>query len=443
MRVRFDEKRRTRRETEASPVELTEPGMAGVLDLQRGAGNAAVSRLLSQRATSRTLARQWMFLPEILRNDRARDRYYWDPSGGPEPAFPPGIVRRFNLTKVDDPSTLSPRDVRFTEAQYLTYAGNTGKAKTVYNPFGRFSEDVSATAFMPAPGVAFPQELGAQGEHEEINYDVAPTEYIAEGIPAAVVTKTGKRLNAMSVVSPFGVMYGDGPGLAPSAQPERARKTQLRGGVPPAIKVALDLLGRSVEAQHIDAGVIAGYRGSRKEDLGQIEVMGVSAAKVAAAAGYDQAIDPQFAADTSAAGQKKHGWEWLHLVAYELGGPSATGPQSAPNLVVGTKAANTSMIMVEDAIVDAISSKYAKSADVQVLAVLADEEYRVAESIHYVVEFELPDGRRIAMPTIVFSALAVSTPFVAANRYFRELLRQHLATAAAEPQPMKTEHVYM
>ena len=185
---------------------------------------------------------------------------------------------------------------------------------------------------MPNIGVSVPDQLGQQGEHEEIDYTVPPLAYIGNGIPATVTTVSGTQLNAMAVIPPFGVLYGDGPGLAPDALPARSQRPQLPGGMPPHIKVALDTLRRGVDAQHIDASVIAGYRGSRKEDVGQIDVMGVSAATVAAAAGYDQAIDPEFAVDPSQAGRNKHGWEWLHLVAYELGGPAATGPQSATNL---------------------------------------------------------------------------------------------------------------
>lgn len=413
------------------------PGPASVLALQRAAGNAAVSRLLDRRPPARTLQRKWVFLPDLGRSDRTRDRYYWQ-GAAPEPEVKPGVVRRFKLEKAD-PAQLSGSELKWGEAQYLTYVGSASTArKDVYSPFGRFSEDVSKTAFLPFVGVTRPDELGGD-EHEEIDVDQISVECVSGGIPATVVTKQGSKLNAMAVIPPWGVMYGDGPLMPSSGGPKRSERARLPAGVPPNIKVALDQLGRSVEAQHIDKSALSGYQGSRKEDVGQGKVMGVSAAAVAQAAGYDEAIDPEFALDQSPSGRKKRGWEWLHLVAYELGGPSATGPQVPANLVVGTTAANTSMLMIEDAIVNVIRGGLAESADVVVLAVMADEQYRVAETIHYQVRFTLPDKRRADIPVISFSALAVTTPYTAANRYFRQMLRHDLEQAsqpADEATPM-------
>jgi len=110
------------------------------------------------------------------------------------------------------------------------------------------------------------------------------------------------------------------------------------------------------------------------------------------------------------------------------------------NLVVGTTAANTSMMMVEDAIHDVIDKGLAAAADVTVLALLVDAEYRIAETIRYKIAFTLKDGRTLVMDEFDFSALAVSTPFSAANRYFRHLMRQFLTQAAKEvhePAPME------
>lgn len=403
----------------ARPVRPVHP----VTALQRGAGNAAVGRML-QRA--------WKFGPDFGRLDRSQDVYWWDGVGGAEPSLAPGIARRLNLRRVNAPVG----DVAFTEAQYLEFAkGASRKQASSYNPFGRFSENVTTTAFLAFPGVSVPQELGDAGEHEPIDVDATQRmqgfREIDPGIPAEVMTTQGKRLNAIGVVPPWGVLYGDAPPMPSSMYPNRSVRLAKPVGVPAKVKLALDTLGTLQTAVRIDQSTLSGYKGTRKDDIAQLTIMGVSAGEVAHAAGYDAAVDPDFAADPKS---RKRGWEWLHLVAYELGGPSGSGPQTAANLVVGTTAANTAMIMVEDAIVDAVASGAAKSADVQVAALLDDDEYRVASEIHYHIQFTLPDDRVVPMPVLTFSALAVSTPFVASNRYFRQMLRQHLRDQAAEAQ---------
>jgi hypothetical protein len=409
-----------------------------VLQAQRGAGNAAVSRWLS-RPSRPVLQRAWLFCPDLNTEDRNRDVYFWD-GAGPEPDSVPGVAKRLKLTKVT--AKEAKGKFQWPEKQYLEFAGGSGTAKrSHYNPFGRFSDEVTKTAFLPmSEGISVPAELGQKGEHEPIAKGGVSPALTGGNIPTYVVTVSGLKLNPIAVIPPWGIVYGNAPAMDQSGMPEKASRPEQPTGVPPKIKLALDALGRGVEAQHIDASMLSGYTGTRKQSIGQKEIMGVSAGNVAAAAGYDQAIDPAFKGDTSKSGKKKRGWEWLHLVAYELGGPTDTGPQVGSNLVVGTTAANTSMMMVEDAIHDVIEKGLAKSADVTVLALLADDEYRVAETIRYKIAFTLKDGRTLVMDEFDFSALAVSTPFSAANRYFRHLMRQFLTQAAKEvhePAPME------
>jgi hypothetical protein len=134
-------------------------------------------------------------------------------------------------------------------------------------------------------------------------------------------------------------------------------------------------------------------------------------------------------------GKKKHGWQWLHLIAYALGGPEGIGPQQAANLVVGTTAANTAMIMIEDAINNAIVDPAipVESARIVAKPVMADPEYLIAGTIVYQVVFTLTGGRKLPDLTLSFDALSTATPYEATNKYFRTLLKEALNQAVEQP----------
>lgn len=89
------------------------------------------------------------------------------------------------------------------------------------------------------------------------------------------------------------------------------------------------------------------WSGRKRQDYGgqQGQVMGgVSAATAVKYAFQVGAGIPEQAKKLS-----DHDWEWLHLVAFSMGGIDSI-PQQAANLVVGTYHANTEMILYENAI---------------------------------------------------------------------------------------------
>jgi hypothetical protein len=85
----------------------------------------------------------------------------------------------------------------------------------------------------------------------------------------------------------------------------------------------------------------------------QIQVMGCSARDAILAANYGLTYT-----DSS---QAKAEWEceWLHLVAYSMGGINGS-PQQHANLVAGLSECNSAMISVEDAVKDIVTSRNQK-----------------------------------------------------------------------------------
>jgi|GEM_PF-4228571 len=372
---------------------------------------------------------KWRFVPDFSRNDRTNDKYYWDTRYlTAEPDLPPGIARRLRLEKL---AAKAGNNIDMSEEQYTVYTGGGGSNNSrgnMYNPFGRFNDNITMSAYIPVDGskVDFSTIVDEHSEIIDFGGDTGTN------IPAWVITKDShpQKLNLIAA-EPFGFTYGDGPLLHINAFP-LAQKVNLPTGVPAKLKFdPEELMMASVEANKIDSSVLSGFKGSRQEEDGQITIMGVSAAEMARAAGYDNAIDPEFQHDQSPSGRKKHGWEWLHLISFALGGPTRIGPQHAKNLVVGTTAANTTMIMFEDAINSLITEKAIQAAMINVLPIMANDEYRIASQIVYSIKVVLNDDREVQLDPVHFSALTKSTPFVVTNKYIRGLLREKLKAMTA------------
>lgn len=99
------------------------------------------------------------------------------------------------------------------------------------------------------------------------------------------------------------------------------------------------------------------FRGKRRLFPDQNQVMHYISANE-----YVAAIDPML--ETTA-----H-WEWLHLLAFCLGGPDATGPQHPDNLVAGTKECNQLMLRFERNITEAIRTSVLPFLNITVQAEL-------------------------------------------------------------------------
>jgi hypothetical protein len=367
---------------------------------------------------------KWRFVPDFMRLDRTKDKYYWDTRyHTDEPDLPPGIARRLRLEKLD---AKAGDNNDMSEEQYTLYTSSSGSRNSrsnKYNPFGRFNDNITMSAYIPLDqsAVDFSKVVD---EHSDI---ISWGGDSGTNFPSYVVTKDSdpQKLNLIAA-DPYGLTYGDGPLLKINAFP-LAQKINLPSGRPAKLKFDPEQLAQaSVEANQVDSSVISGFKGGRQEEDGQIKIMGVSAGEMARAAGYDGAIDPEFEHDNSPTGKKKHGWEWLHLISYALGGPTQIGPQNAQNLVVGTTAANTTMIMFEDAINSLITEKAIQSAMINVKPIMANEEYIIAGQIVYSISVKLNDGRPVQLDPIHFSALTKSTPYVVTNKYIRTMLREKL-----------------
>lgn len=372
----------------------------------------------------------WVFLAAVNR-PREYDAVYWDSEQLPMPTVVPGIARHLRLT-VSRTKLPEEGRIEMTEQQYIAFvnggASTSGSRSNTYNPFGRFNPNLTRSAYLTWQGEqpAMQTVPDGHGEITERGGRLGTTH-----MPAwVVVDQTLPRLSAIAI-DPFGVTYGDGPPLPQSGLPPTARRIRRPSQVPNRSLFSGLETQSSVRASSINASTLRGYRGMRGGEQSQISIMGASAGEMAAAAGYDGAIDPEFAHDTTHGGKLKHGWQWLHMISYALGGPTATGPQVATNLVVGTTAANTAMIMVEDAINGLITDGIVASAKVHVKALMANEEYRIAGTIVYSVVFSLRNGQRLPLE-FDFSALTTATPYVATNMYLRQAVKALIQSRSAE-----------
>ncbi len=423
--------------------------------LQRSIGNRAIGRLVGQhvrQSDARVIQRKWVFVSDTSRFDATNDTYYWD-SSAQMPTVAPGAARRYKLARADSadfPNNLGGR-LEQTEANYLLFRGGGASTRggkgDRYNPFGRFSTNLTKAAYVPRNtpwdkyvdlGTTLFAGLGdLVAEHASITAVdelAAPIESMGYWFPPRVQVGGTTWLDLLSL-DPLGATYGDAPAFTAQS---RAGTTGEIADVPTLKHVASELAkygATGAVKAVIDEGVIKAYAGSRKNEDQQYTIMGASAGDMAKAAGLDAAIDPDFAADQTPTGKKKHGWQWLHLISYALGGPTDIGPQNAANLVVGTTAANTAMIMIEDAINNAITDKSipVKSAILVAKPIMADATYLIAQTITYQVTFTLDDGRALPELTLSFDAMTTSTPFEATNKYFRTTLKAMLAEEKAKP----------
>lgn len=421
-----------------------------ILQLQRTHGNRAVQRLLRGTGQGAVIQRTWQFGMNFARMDATEDVYWWDGVGGPEPSLAPGPARRYKLAKV--PGDPGGNFLKMGETQYLTArgGGTSGKGKgSNYNPFGRFNTQLTKAAYIPKGtdptqyanlGTTLNPNMATNvDEHIQIaSFDTDDPVFSFDGYPYPSWVKDGAGtvLN-MVALDPIGATYGDGPSIGAIG---RAKGGATGKDVPALKELAAQMAkhgSTGAVSAIIDTSVIMAFSGKRGEEDGQIKIMGASAGDMAAAAGYDGAIDPEFAADTTRSGKAKHGYEWLHLISYALGGPKETGPQDPGNLVVGTSAANTAMIMVEDAINNLLTSPTSPVAAVKLVVkpIMENPDYLIAQTIVYQVTFMLRDGRTLPDITLSFDALTTGTPYEATNKYFRAMLKQQLDEVAAPPTP--------
>lgn len=106
-------------------------------------------------------------------------------------------------------------------------------------------------------------------------------------------------------------------------------------------------------------------------------------------------------------------WEWLHLVAYMLAGPPS---QNSDNLVAGTKASNTEMMLAEKEL-NYLARVYPKGFELAVKATLIPETH-IATKIEYTIktpDFEIP---------IEFNPQTTNIPDHNYSKYFHFLVKE-------------------
>lgn len=403
------------------------------------------------------IRRVWAYQPDLARQNAQHDQYLWFGNPMEKPTRVPGLATRFRLTPTGDIAG-TPADERrlerdtivgnlFSTAAYSNFRGATGgRGQSSLNPFGRFNTDISGYAYLAFEGPLsqVPQAAPAHALAGQLAIQAVSNDMVSlaggTAAPTSVTTPTGIQLVPIAS-DPFGVTYGpatETPQLP--RQDGQATDTRQPGPLPNAAVPILEALRGAPVAvtAYIDQERVGAFRGGRHSEDSQKKIMGASADDVAAAAGLvarDEHYDP---ADTASA--RKHGFEWLHLIAYHLGG-GESGPQVSDNLVVGTTAANTWMIMIETLLSLVIEDGTASAMTVTVNPSWRVPDLRIAETINYDVHFRLPDGKIVSC-NLSFDALATQTPYEATHRHFREELYRRLQPATAPP-PMSEEAQHM
>jgi hypothetical protein len=129
------------------------------------------------------------------------------------------------------------------------------------------------------------------------------------------------------------------------------------------------------------------------------------------------------------------GYEWLHMIAFSLGGHEGT-PQVAKNLVLGTEAANTAMMSLEGFVHSLISKGRYPEAQIVVMrtAPVPKECAWFAESIQYTIKLSRPPGAPIYIRES-FNPLLMSAPAFSVEQMARQIRDRELKSAPP-PRPV-------
>jgi hypothetical protein len=165
-----------------------------------------------------------------------------------------------------------------------------------------------------------------------------------------VTTRLFGTKSSLQIVSPGKeeepLQLGYGPLPPPQSFLPEAKKIDIMTLEPTGIPAPFAGL-KVVPEQEITPARLSQWSGRKREDYGgsQIAVMNqCSAGKYAR-----WVLSTWMVTDDELKELEKSDWEWLHLVAFSMGGISHA-PQQADNLVAGTSHANTEMMLYENAI---------------------------------------------------------------------------------------------
>jgi hypothetical protein len=86
-------------------------------------------------------------------------------------------------------------------------------------------------------------------------------------------------------------------------------------------------------------------------------------------------------------------WQWLHLIAFTLGGIDNVQPNHADNLVVGHAAANGHHLVLENCVKKLILSGITDEVEISAVAFMAIGSFQVARKIKYLLQWTPKEGR--------------------------------------------------
>jgi hypothetical protein len=389
-----------------------------------------------------------VYLPDLSRNNTEKDQYYWKPSNRNDrkPTTKPALALRFNLLE-----NLSPGGCGFAEYNTAHYSQlRKGEQSARFsnssdNPFGRFNDRLSKYAYIPLPVpyddiVTNQTKIDSSGPLPRLPITGLIGKEVRKrlgqpdvDLPAVVEVEGGEKFHLVSIDA-FGATYGSELETKPLKQRTQGPPKPRYATKPTTTKLAqLRKQPPSGGAQTatVDKARIGAFQGTRAEDIAQSAVMfGLTAGQVARAAGLT-ADDQDYRDDHSqgdVTSASKHGFQWLHLIAYHFGG-TTVGPQHSENLVVGSTAANTWMIMIENAVADLVASGHVATADIKVTPAWHDKRLRVAKTIKYEVTLN-----RIGQPPVqhteYFDALTSITPHTVTHRQYKRQFRELMGLPA-------------
>ena len=380
--------------------------------LKAGAVVTAPPPRVTAGPSSNVIQRQWVFhvtdpgfpLKSVL-------GYTWQGTG-PQSPTPPTITAHVPIPQLPSPPVGPGTIFTFTENEFYGLGGwkPPSGPKDVYNPFNRFLPHPGGeVTFLGVDNLSSP-DFTKVGGHQPLSNIVGGSEQRTDtGYPVSLTTNTGKTLNYL-LANPFGATYTENPTGATYDILKQTNQPQ------PLAKIPKWTTSTLLETNLVvDLKAVQRFRGTRNTKIGkkppsQGQVMGCEAWEVAQAAGYTG-----------------KDWEWLHLIAYELGGKDM---QNTDNLVCGTTETNTAMIMIEDAIVDALEKGLCAYVIVLVRVAFAEPAYRVAGSIAYEVNFYDGSDRLLMKQPMEFIGIMRYQPSVIENKYVRYMLRFLLQKAS-------------
>jgi hypothetical protein len=312
-------------------------------------------------------------------------------------------VYKGSAGRLRGPIELKTTDISATIGRTLDNAWKTVKPKTPAprkgNPFGRFDETVPvAVVYNTYLDEKRKQELSAL--HNENNsflkYLIEAKEVAPYGFPeeTQLAQKSWKR-QWMSVVGNFAVYEEPGGVVAPviGKKPDELTEDDVKQADPIVNAGKSDALKTT-----LNKSTLRVWHGKKRTPQ-QKEVMKSSASQVAVKIGLTEEAS----------------YEWLHMIAHAMGGPKGTGPQHADNLVVGTDAANTYMIIVEDMVENQINTNRVDKAKVEVTRTPIHNRSWLAKNIRYKVEMFAANEEKLGSINYDFDPFATRPPSLAAH----------------------------